>query len=538
MFEDIMGIVIDTEDKWLNKKLNSHICYKGLPYAPNLPGFNFSGYNFGQPKEEEPKPTLQSNLSVMPSASSIGGESASKRVSAAREKVQGALGDLQGLKDGSRKVGCACGKPKCDCKGYKDGTKHTMGSLAKEIMPTALRMVAPLFGEKSEIKIGAPKNVTSKAEEEYKNSKGYAYGTKMASPMGYYMGDAEVATPQQEQEMMAMAAPQVMQAPAVDDSPSQTTQMLSDTASEAVAGNVEEAIADPIAAKVGSTFGKEIATEGASKALETGAKEAAKNAGLAAAKEGATAGLASGLSSGIAGGAGSLVGDVVSGKGITKEGVGKAVLQAGLTAAMGPIGGFIGGLFKDGTPDVPPMGYNYGTPEVKEKEKEEPQIKRPSIAQSAPQQQGMSLSGMAEQGLLGFFPKFIADDEFRKDTVDFAKKGGVAGALLGLADGSRYAMQAAEKSKMSPEEIQKKFLEERIVAPAKAFLEERPMMSAPLFMVAAAKDFEEGKLPLGKFGGGRLEGGKDRIAYRHKKYGDFEFNPESERVSYKKTFRF
>jgi hypothetical protein len=109
---------------------------------------------------------------------------------------------------------------------------------------------------------------------------------------------------------------------------------------------------------------------------------------------------------------------------------------------------------------------------------------------------------------------------------------------MGLADGSRYAMQATEKSKMSPEEFQKKFLEERIVAPAEAFLEERPMMQAPLLLASAARDYERGELPLGKFGGGKLEGGKDRIAYRHKKYGDFEINPESERVSYKKTFRF
>jgi hypothetical protein len=29
MFQDLMGIVIDTEDKWLDKKLNGHICYKG-----------------------------------------------------------------------------------------------------------------------------------------------------------------------------------------------------------------------------------------------------------------------------------------------------------------------------------------------------------------------------------------------------------------------------------------------------------------------------------------------------------------------------
>jgi hypothetical protein len=29
MFQDLMGIVVETGDKWLDKKLNSHICYKG-----------------------------------------------------------------------------------------------------------------------------------------------------------------------------------------------------------------------------------------------------------------------------------------------------------------------------------------------------------------------------------------------------------------------------------------------------------------------------------------------------------------------------
>jgi hypothetical protein len=29
MFQDLMGIVIETDDVWLNKKLNNHVCYKG-----------------------------------------------------------------------------------------------------------------------------------------------------------------------------------------------------------------------------------------------------------------------------------------------------------------------------------------------------------------------------------------------------------------------------------------------------------------------------------------------------------------------------
>jgi len=68
MFQDLMGIVIDTEDKWLDKKLNGHICYKGggggtttstplIPkefkpfaqqYANKLVGAGQSGNVFGQ----------------------------------------------------------------------------------------------------------------------------------------------------------------------------------------------------------------------------------------------------------------------------------------------------------------------------------------------------------------------------------------------------------------------------------------------------------------------------------------------------------
>jgi len=356
---------------------------------------------------------------------------------------------------------CSCGKRKgtCNCKGYADGTPHTMGSLAKEIVPTALKIVSPLAGKESTtIKIGAPKNVTSKAQKEYEEAKGYAYGTKKMSPMGYYMGDAEVATPQQEQEMMAMAAPQVMQAPAVDTSPSETTQTVSDTASAAVTKGVED--------EIGGAITEKITGHATEKVAEDALKKAGKAGLMAGAKEGAKQGLATGLTGAVGSAAGSLVGDVVSGKGITKEGAGKALMQAGLTAALGPVGGFIGGLFaKDGTPAVPPMGY----------------------------------------------------------------AGGIESIPEGYADGT---------AKMTPEEYQMKFIKERILDPAEAYVEERPMLQAPLLLAAAARDYERGELPLGKFKGGKLEGGKDRIAYRHKKYGDFEINPESERVSYKKTFRF
>lgn len=43
MFQDLMGIVIETNDKWLDKKLNGHVCYKGggsrqtTQAAPEIP---------------------------------------------------------------------------------------------------------------------------------------------------------------------------------------------------------------------------------------------------------------------------------------------------------------------------------------------------------------------------------------------------------------------------------------------------------------------------------------------------------------------
>ena len=94
------------------------------------------------------------------------------------------------------------------------------------------------------------------------------------------------------------------------------------------------------------------------------------------------------------------------------------------------------------------------------------------------------------------------------------------------------------KENISPEEFQKRFIEERIIEPAKQYVEDRPMLSAPLAAIAAGRAFEKGEMKLGKFKGGKFEGGRDRLAYSHPKYGDFEINPESERVSYKKVFRF
>jgi len=74
MFQDLMGIVIETNDKWLDKKLNGHICYKGggrqtstatplIPaefkpfarqYADQLTAASKGGTVFGQIAAEDP----------------------------------------------------------------------------------------------------------------------------------------------------------------------------------------------------------------------------------------------------------------------------------------------------------------------------------------------------------------------------------------------------------------------------------------------------------------------------------------------------
>lgn len=397
-----------------------------------------------------------------------------------------------------------------------------------------------------------------------KAHKGYACGTHKVK--GYYNGSLYAeASPQQEQEMMAMAPGVRLQASPVDTGPSLEQQaaatvgeqVVPQLASEAVdagkafatelaAPGTANAAAELASFAAPAEFAAKKATEEVAKKVGEEAVKSAASAGTSAATAGVsdlaigllddgqideseatqaafTAGGAAlgsiipGVGTAIGAGLGSLVGSVVGGGSkapapkagpLTPQ---KKTPQPEIDVKSDYEKEILGAMM--GMPKVP--GYSYGSSEIKKEEKKEEKIEKPTIvqAQSAPQQQGISLSGMAEEGLLGVLPK-----QFK--------------------DGTHYAMQAAEKAKMSPEEIQKKFLEERVVAPAKAFLEERPIMQAPLLLASAARDYERGELPLGKFGGGRLEGGKDRIAYRHKKYGDFEINPESERVSYKKTFRF
>ena len=498
MFKDIMGIVIDTEDKWLNKKLNSHICYKGG--ASEIESVIMPQQQIFEGPTE--------TTSVAPSSSSSSGlEQGSSKVAEARTKLEGALGSLQGLKDGSSGV-CSCGKPKgkCNCKGYADGTR-SIDELMKEYRE----------------KMNAPTENTEKLRSmiREKQKKGYAYGSNKVK--GYYDGSLYAeATPQQQQEMMAMAPGVRMQAPtptpegpdpmqqavqgvAMREAISPVVDYAKEGGKQALSGQTRGAIMDKAmnseaVQKAGDVAFEAIAGDGvnASDAMLSAANDAAAKATAeAGSKAGAEAVKAAGggaLNSALSGIGGAAAADLLT-KGKVDE---KTLLKGGL--AMGanmllPGSGFLVGPamsalgLKDGMMEVPPMGYAGGTP-----------------------------------GIVGM----LADDEGRDKLKELAG-GTIVGKALGFKDGT---------AKMTPEEYQMKFIKERIVEPAEAYVEERPMLQAPLLMAAAARDYERGKLPLGKFGGGKLEGGKDRLAYRHKKYGDFEVNPESERVSYKKTFRF
>lgn len=345
-----------------------------------------------------------------------------------------------------------------------------------------------------------------------KAHKGYACGTHKVK--GYYDGSLYAeATPQQEQEMMAMAPGVRLQASPVNTGPSLEQQAATTVGEQVVPQLASEAV------DAGKAFATELTAPGAANAAaelasfaapaEFAAKKATEEVAKKAGEEAVKSAASAGTSAATAGVSDLAMGLLDDGQIDESE-----ATQAAFTAGGAALGSIIPGV---GTAIGGALGSLVGSVVGGGSEAPAPKAGPLTPQKKTPQ------------------PEIDAKSDYEKE---------ILGVMMGMpkvpgyADGSRYAIEAAEKAKMSPEEFQKKFLEERIVEPAKAFLEERPMMSAPLFMVAAAKDFEEGKLPLGKFGGGRLEGGKDRIAYRHKKYGDFEFNPESERVSYKKTFRF
>lgn len=324
---------------------------------------------------------------------------------------------------------------------------------------------------------------------------------------GYYMGDAGVATPQQEQEMMAMQPGFRAQAPlAPPEGPSPLTQTAAGLASAPVSnyamgqGSMAfNAAKDRIA---GDTLGTaagdaafDASLEGAKTSLADATTEqliSADAAGLAA--EGATDAASGAASSALSGFGGAAAADLLT-KGKVDE---KTLLKGGLAMGanmllpgsgflVGPAMGLLG--LQDGTMQVPPMGYANGS---------------------------STIVGM------------LADDEGRDKLKELAG-GTIVGKALGFKDGT---------AKMTPEEYQMNLIKERIINPAKAYVEERPMLQAPLFLAGAAQKFYRGKLPLGNFGGGKLEGGENRIAYRHDTLGDIEYNPKDERVMYKKTIRF
>jgi len=281
---------------------------------------------------------------------------------------------------------------------------------------------------------------------------------------GYYMGDAAVATPQQEQEMMAMLPGFRAQAPLAppEEGPSPLAQAATGLATAPVSNYVMEQgsmALDSAKDLMGGKVIGETAGDAAYKTAVEGGKSATEAVKASAAATDAATAASGAASSALSGFGGAAAADLLT-KGKVDE---KTLLKGGL--AMGanmllPGSGFLVGPvlsafgLQDGTAEVPPMGYANGSKEI------------------------------------------------------------------------------------SPEEYQMNLIKERILNPAEAYVEERPMLQAPLFLAGAAQKFSRGKLPLGSFGGGKLEGGKDRIAYRHDTLGDIEYNPKDERVMYKKTIRF
>jgi hypothetical protein len=352
---------------------------------------------------------------------------------------------------------------------------------------------------------------------------GYSQGTPKVSPMGYsygtYGADQERDLESAVQAQAIDAGPTYAAAPLAPQGPSAGEQALTGVAATQATGMAKDAGSMAFNAAKDKLAGETLGTAAGDAAFDASLKKAgtslaeagteqliaADAAGMAAEEAGKSAATAAGgaASSALSGFGGAAAADLLT-KGKVDE---KTLLKGGL--AMGanmllPGSGFLVGPalsalgLQDGTMGVPPMGYSDGS---------------------------MGIVGM------------LGDDEGRDKLKELAG-GTMAGKLLGLSEGTNYAQQDAQKAAMSPEEYQMRFLKEKIEAPVKDFVEKRPMLQAPLALASAAKDFEKGDLNLGKYGGGRLTGGKDRLAYKHAKYGDFEINPESERVSYKKTFRF
>ena len=393
--------------------------------------------------------------------------------------------------------------------------------------------------------------------------KGYAYGTKMISPMGYYNGSLYAAPEEEEKQeepnvigqgYRATSAPAPLQ-PSIGESLSSTfTPTVVNKGVEAVFADkaVEEGVNAVSAAQLaGADAATKAGVEGLTQSLAgEGVKIAGQEATKAAA-DAATSSLGGALGDAAVPGVSSLAmgliddGQIDSGEAAQAAGaaagaaLGSAILPGIGTFIGGALGGLTGGMLGGSdTPKAPPpmmgkkpvtpeqvaaldpsnteyeedvlAGYADGSKKVKSKTTDPIQDMSPrqQVTATNPSQNGIDLKYLAEKGLFGIAPAVVSK---------------------GFADGTKG---------VSPEEYQKRLIMENLINPALAYVEEKPMLKAPLFLAGAGAQFARNKLPLGSFKGGKLEGGKDRIAYRHDTLGDIEYNPKDERVMYKKTIRF
>jgi len=339
------------------------------------------------------------------------------------------------------------------------------------------------------------------------NCKGYADGTKMVTPMGYYQGSLYATADSQKPEDLTQSLQGArFQAAPISNEPTAEEQVGQVVASKAIDKGVDYGFE-----KAGGMFAKEAATQplvnatsaaqlaGADAATKAGvegltkslAGEGVKIAGQEATKAAASS-AGSSLGSALIPGIGALgVGLLDDGKISKSEGMGAAgsTIGGALGSVGGPlgmaVGSFIGGLAGNalgggGSKAAPAaaalgplMGGKKAPTPVPETESEkmmkdetegyqdgttnvtnytEP-LNKPKVAgNSAPQQQqGLDIEAMAAEGFLGFAPKLAADKAFREDTIDFVEDNPVAALLLGplvtgvgLKDGTKKVKTAEE----------------------------------------------------------------------------------------------
>jgi hypothetical protein len=317
------------------------------------------------------------------------------------------------------------------------------------------------------------------------NCKGYAYGSNKVK--GYYNGSLYAeATPQQEQEIMAMApGVRLAAAPLQPNAEQQTVQEVGGI----VMPELAEGLVQGVTKKSSEEAGKAVAKEAGKAVAKEAGKEAVKSA-ASAGTSAATAGVADlglallddgqidegeatqaaftaggaalgsvipGIGTAIGGALGSLVGGVVGGGSeapapkagpLTPQ---KKTAQPKIdsTTDYEKMMAEIPQGFMMGVPTVP--GYSYGSPEVKKEKENEENLEKPRVVQgqSPSQQGGLDIEAMAAEGFLGFAPKLAADKAFREDTIDFAEDNPLATLLLGplvtgFKDGTKKVKTAEE----------------------------------------------------------------------------------------------